>query len=76
MIIKTGKVISDKMNKSRIVAIESSIRHPLYQKTYKKTSKIMAHDEKNISKDGDVVEISPTRSMSQNKAWKVIKIIN
>ncbi len=73
--IKIGRVQSDKMNKSRVIVSERSVRHPLYGKFIKKTSKFMAHDENNESHVGDVVKIMETRPLSKNKRWRLVEII-
>lgn len=73
--IYIGKVVSDKMNKTVIVAVERLVQHPLYKKTVKKLSKFKAHDEKEECKIGDMVSIVEGRPMSKEKRWKVIKII-
>ncbi len=71
--ILKGEVISDKMDKTVIVLIESLREHPKYRKKYKITKKYKAHDEKNECKIGDIVEIIGSRPMSKEKRWKVIK---
>ncbi|HOX86513.1 MAG TPA: 30S ribosomal protein S17 [bacterium] len=71
----TGVVASDKMDKSRTVKVERSIKHPLYRKYVKKTSKFMAHDETNESHIGDTVRIMETRPLSARKRWRVIEIV-
>jgi small subunit ribosomal protein S17 len=68
-------VASDKMDKSRTVKDERSIKHPLYRKYVKKTSKFMAHDETNESHIGDTVRIMETRPLSARKRWRVIEIV-
>jgi len=73
--VKIGQVSSDKMNKSRVVTIKRSVRHPLYGKFIKKTSKFIAHDEANDSHEGDVVMIMETRPLSKRKRWRVVEII-
>ena len=73
--VKIGRVLSDKMNKSRIIVSERSIRHALYGKYIKKTSKFMVHDEKNESHIGDIVKIMETRPLSKRKRWRLIEII-
>jgi small subunit ribosomal protein S17 len=73
--VKIGRVLSDKMNKSRIVVSERYVRHPLYGKFIKKTSKFMAHDENNESHVGDVVKIMETRPLSRRKRWRLVEII-
>ena len=70
---KIGKVISDKMDKSRVIAIDDLRRHRIYHTTYIKTSKIMAHDENNEYVIGDTVEIQEVRPISVNKAWKITR---
>ena len=66
-----GKIVSDKMDKSRMVEIIDLRIHPIYQKSFKVSNKIMAHDEKNESKMGDVVEIVPRSPKSRRKAWQI-----
>lgn len=70
----TGRVVSDKMNKTVTVLIERSVRHPMYGKYLVKSSKIKAHDENNECKVGDVVVIQETRPLSKTKSWKLVKI--
>ncbi|MDR3348700.1 MAG: 30S ribosomal protein S17 [Acidaminococcales bacterium] len=72
---RVGKVVSDKMNKTVVVAIERVVRHPLYHKAVKKTVKFKAHDENNESHVGDIVELMQTRPLSKDKRWRVTKII-
>lgn len=72
---RTGKVISNKMDKSIVVAVEKKIKHKLYKKFYKTTSKFMAHDEKNECNIGDVVKIMETRPLSKNKRWRLVQIV-
>lgn len=71
-----GKVISDKMDKTCVVAIDEKRRHPIYQKSYHVTSKIKAHDEKNEYHLNDVVEIESTRPISRDKSWKINRKIS
>jgi small subunit ribosomal protein S17 len=73
--VKIGRVLSDKMNKSRVIVSERSVRHPLYGKFIKKSSKFMAHDENNESHIGDVVKIMETRPLSKKKRWRLVEII-
>lgn len=73
--VKIGQVSSDKMNKSRVVTIQRSVRHALYGKFIKKTSKFVAHDENNESHEGDVVLIMETRPLSKRKRWRVVEIL-
>ncbi len=72
---KIGKVVSNKMDKSIVVAVERLVRHPLYRKYFKKTSKFMAHDEENQCQIGDVVKIMETRPLSKLKRWRLVEII-
>jgi small subunit ribosomal protein S17 len=73
--IIVGVVTSDKMDKSRIVAVNRRVKDPLYKKYVKKTSKFMAHDEKNESKEGDTVRLMETRPLSARKRWRIMEII-
>lgn len=73
--VKVGKVISDKMDKTIVVAIERLEQHPLYKKSIKKTVKFKAHDENNDSHIGDIVEIMETRPLSKDKRWRVVEVI-
>jgi small subunit ribosomal protein S17 len=70
-----GRVVSDKMNKSVSVSIERVIKHPVYGKYVRRTSKVMAHDETNDCKTGDLVAIRECRPISKNKAWKVVDVV-
>ena len=70
-----GQVVSDKMDKTIVVAIEDSVRHPLYKKTMKRTYKLKAHDEKNECGIGDTVEVMETRPLSKDKRWRLVRII-
>lgn len=71
----TGNVVSSKMNKTITVRVERMVRHPLYEKYMRRSSKIMAHDENNECKEGDIVTITPCRPLSKNKAWKLLRIV-
>ncbi len=70
-----GIVAKDKMEKSRVVVVERKIKHPLYKKYIKKTSKFMAHDEKNESHEGDTVLLMETRPLSKRKRWRLVEVI-
>lgn len=70
-----GRVVSDKMDKTVVVAIEDSVKHPLYKKVIKRTVKRKAHDEKNECGVGDRVRIMETRPLSKDKRWRVVDII-
>ena len=72
---RTGRVVSDKMDKTVVVAIVDSVKHPLYKKIIKRTIRIKAHDEKNECGTGDAVEIMETRPLSKDKHWRVTRII-
>ena len=72
---RTGVVIKNGMDKSITISIERRIAHPIYKKYFKKTTKLMAHDEKNECKIGDVVKIMETRPISKNKNWRLVEII-
>ncbi|MFH1196372.1 MAG: 30S ribosomal protein S17 [bacterium] len=72
---KVGIVIKNKMEKSIVVAIERRVAHPIYKKYFKKTTKLMAHDEKNESGIGDVVKIMETRPLSKHKKWRLVEIV-
>ena len=73
--VYTGKVISDKMDKTIVVAVERLTRHPLYKKTIKKIAKFKAHDEENKYKAGDKVSIIESRPLSKDKRWRVLEIV-
>ncbi len=73
--VRTGKVVSDKMEKTVVVAIESKVKHPLYGKTVNRTTKFKAHDEENACGVGDTVRIMETRPLSKDKRWRVVEII-
>ena len=70
-----GKIVSDKMDKTVVVAIEDSVKHPLYNKIVKRTYKLKAHDEKNECKIGDKVRVMETRPLSKDKRWRLVEII-
>ena len=73
--VRIGEVISDKMNKSRVVKVSRKVRHPVYSKVIKKTTSFMVHDEKNESHLGDKVKIIESRPLSKNKRWYLAEII-
>jgi len=72
---RVGRVVSNKMDKTVVVAIEDSYRHPLYKKIIRRTVKFHAHDERNECNVGDRVMIMETRPLSKNKRWRVVEII-
>ncbi|UCE72611.1 MAG: 30S ribosomal protein S17 [Nitrospiraceae bacterium] len=73
--VYTGEVISDKMQKTVVVAVTNLTQHPLYKKTIKKVAKFKAHDEENTCKMGDTVSIIESRPLSKDKRWRVLKVI-
>ena len=72
---KVGKVVSDKMEKTIVVAVVDTESHPLYKKSVKKTVKFKAHDENNESSIGDTVKVMETRPLSKDKRWRLVEII-
>ena len=72
---RIGLVVSDKMDKTITVAIERKVPHPIYKKYFKKTTKLMAHDEKSECGIGDKVKIMETRPLSKNKRWRLVEIV-
>ena len=73
--VRIGRVVSDKMDKTIVVAIEDSVKHPLYGKVVKRTVKVKAHDEENTCGIGDRVKIMETRPLSRDKRWRLAEII-
>ena len=72
---RIGQVVSDKMDKTIVVAIEDSVQHPLYKKILKRTYKLKAHDENNTCGVGDTVKVMETRPLSKDKRWRVVEIV-
>ena len=72
---RTGKVVSNKMQKTIVVAVEDHVRHPLYGKIVKRTYKLKAHDENNDCNIGDTVKVIETRPLSKDKRWRLVEII-
>jgi small subunit ribosomal protein S17 len=72
---RTGLVISDKMDKSILVGIQRQVKHPIYGKVVKRTTKLMAHDENNDAKAGDTVRIMETRPLSRRKRWRLVEVV-
>ena len=72
---RIGKVVSNKMDKTIVVAVENHVKHPLYGKIVKKTYKLKAHDEKNDAKIGDTVRVMETRPLSKDKRWRLVEIM-
>jgi small subunit ribosomal protein S17 len=73
--VRTGKVVSNKMDKTIVVAVENHVKHPLYGKIVKRTYKLKAHDEKNECNIGDTVRVVETRPLSKDKRWRLTEII-
>ena len=72
---RTGKCVSDKMDKTIVVAVEDHVKHPLYKKIVKRTYKLKAHDENNECKVGDTVKVMETRPLSKDKRWRLVEIM-
>src|SRR5579864_8110017 len=72
---KVGRVVSDKMDKTRIVVVESLKKHRIYKRTYKQTKRFHVHDEENLSHQGDMVRIEESRPMSKLKRWRLVEIV-
>ena len=72
---RVGKVVSDKMDKTVVVAVEDHVKHPLYKKIVKRTYKLKAHDENNECKIGDTVRVMETRPLSKDKRWRLVEIM-
>ena len=72
---RVGKVVSNKMDKTIVVAIEDNVKHPKYGKVIKRTIKLKAHDENNECREGDTVKIMETRPLSKDKRWRLVEII-
>ena len=73
--VRTGKVVSDKMDKTIVVAVEDHVKHPLYKKIVKRTYKLKAHDENNECNVGDTVRVMVTRPLSKDKRWRLVEIV-
>jgi small subunit ribosomal protein S17 len=71
----TGQVVSNKMDKTIAVSIERVVRHPTYGKFIRRTTKLLAHDEKNEAREGDTVSITPCRPLSRRKSWRLLAIV-
>ena len=72
---RTGKVVSNKMDKTIVVAVEDHVKHPLYNKIVKRTYKLKAHDEENKCNIGDRVKVMETRPLSKDKRWRLVEIV-
>lgn len=73
--MRIGRVVSDKMNKTRVVAVEQMTRHSLYGKIMRRTKKYKFHDAENVSREGDLVKIVETRPLSKDKRWRLLEIV-
>ena len=73
--VRTGKVVSDKMDKTIVVAVEDHVKHPLYKKIVKRTYKLKAHDDNNECNVGDTVRVMETRPLSKDKRWRLVEIV-
>ena len=73
--VMVGKVVSDKMDKTVVVAVETSVRHKVYNKIVKRTYKLKAHDEQNECKIGDTVKVMETRPLSKDKRWRLVEVM-
>lgn len=73
--VRVGKVVSDKMDKTIVVAVQDNVKHSLYHKTVRRTVKFKAHDEQNEAKIGDTVRIMETRPLSKDKRWRLVEIV-
>ena len=73
--ILTGKVVSNKMDKTIAVSVERLVKHPMYGKYIRRTTKLLAHDEANECKEGDTVAIKPCRPMSRRKSWMLVRVV-
>jgi small subunit ribosomal protein S17 len=73
--VRQGRVVSDKMQKTVVVAIERRVAHPVYGKMVTRTTRVKAHDEENTAKTGDTVRIAETRPLSKDKRWRVVEIV-
>ncbi|MDO4317255.1 MAG: 30S ribosomal protein S17 [Lachnospiraceae bacterium] len=73
--VRTGRVVSDKMDKTIVVAVVDNVKHPLYNKIVKRTYKLKAHDENNECKIGDRVKVMETRPLSKDKRWRLVEIV-
>ena len=71
----TGKVVSNKMDKTVAVSVERLVKHPMYGKYIRRTTKLLAHDENNEAREGDTVSITPCRPLSRHKSWRLLAIV-
>jgi small subunit ribosomal protein S17 len=73
--VRIGKVVSNKMEKSIVVSIERKVPHPIYKKYFRRTSTLMAHDEKREARIGDMVKVMETRPLSKRKRWRLVEVV-
>lgn len=73
--VRVGRVVSDSMDRTIVVAVESMVRHPLYGKTIRRTAKLYAHDEENQCGIGDLVKVMETRPLSKTKRWRLVEVV-
>lgn len=73
--VLVGTVISNKMDKTIVVAVETNVKHPMYKKIVKRTYKLKAHDEENVCQVGDIVKVMETRPLSKDKRWRLVEVI-
>ncbi len=73
--VRVGKVVSNKMDKTIVVAVENHVKHPLYGKIVKRTYKLKAHDEQNECQIGDTVKVAETRPLSKDKRWRLVEVV-
>jgi small subunit ribosomal protein S17 len=73
--VRVGRVVSDAMDKTVVVAVETMVRHPLYGKTIRRTMKLYAHDEENQCHTGDLVKVMETRPLSKTKRWRLVEVV-
>ena len=72
---RVGRVVSDKMERTVVVAVETAKQHPLYRRVIRRTHRIKAHDEENVCRLGDIVRLEESRPISKDKAWKVVEVL-
>ena len=73
--VLVGTVVSNKMDKTIVVAVETNVKHPMYKKIVKRTYKLTAHDEENVCQVGDIVKVMETRPLSKDKRWRLVEVI-
>ena len=73
--VLVGTVVSNKMDKTIVVAVETNVKHPMYKKIVKRTYKLKAHDEENVCQVGDIVKVMETRPLSKDKRWRVVEVV-